>query len=45
MKTSYGLLRRHRRQLKVSPNKHFNDEENADLESLPDLANSNSVID
>ena len=43
VKTPNGLLGRNHCHLIASPNEHFDDEINADLESLPDLANIDSA--
>ena len=45
LKMSYGVLRHNHCYLIASPNKHFDDEENADLESLTDLSNNDSTPD
>ena len=42
MKTSFTVLRRNRRHLIVSPNEQF-DDENTDLDSLPDVSKNDSV--
>ena len=42
MKISFTVLRRNRRHLIVSPNEQF-DDENTDLDSLPDVLKNDSV--